>query len=82
MMKKLLLPFAFSGVVLLSFYSCKKIEDLSAREIPNFDASVTSGTLKDAADFPVGVGIGYNLFKNNTTYANLVKSEFHPHGSE
>jgi endo-1,4-beta-xylanase len=76
MTKKLLLPFISAGIASMLFLSCKKTEDLSATDIPNFDAGITTGTLKEAADFPVGVGIGYNLFKNNSTYANLVKTEF------
>ena len=33
-------------------------------------------TLKEAAPFPVGVAINYNLMKNNTSYSNVVKTQF------
>ena len=32
--------------------------------------------LKDASSIPVGVGINYNLMKNNTGYSSLVKQQF------
>ena len=75
-MKKILLPVISAFVLFLFFVSCKKSEELSAKEIPNFDPGATTGTLKDAADFPLGVAIGYNLFKNNATYAGIAKTEF------
>jgi endo-1,4-beta-xylanase len=36
----------------------------------------TPGVLKDVSSVPVGVGISYDLFRNNTNYAALVKSQF------
>lgn len=32
-------------------------------------------TLKQAANFPIGMAIGYNLIKNNTTYRNTIVRE-------
>ncbi|MBC7948451.1 MAG: endo-1,4-beta-xylanase [Chitinophagaceae bacterium] len=74
MMKRMLFPLMAMYVSIMLF-SCKKT-DLSAKEKPEFDPGSTTGTLKDAADFPIGVGIGYNMFKNNAAYAEVVKREF------
>ncbi len=38
--------------------------------------TTTPTILKDATTPPVGVGISYSLFKNNATYASLVRSQF------
>jgi endo-1,4-beta-xylanase len=37
---------------------------------------VPESTLKDAATFPIGVGVSYDLLKNNTSYAGLAKAQF------
>jgi endo-1,4-beta-xylanase len=66
--------FTFIAVGSLLFTSCKKQTDGAERLV--FDPAATSGTLKDAADFPIGVGIGYDRMKNNAAYASIVKSEF------
>jgi endo-1,4-beta-xylanase len=69
---KLLLSLVGTSAILVT--SCKKQTDGADRLV--FDPAASSGTLKDAADFPVGVGIGYDRMKNNASYASIVKSEF------
>jgi endo-1,4-beta-xylanase len=58
--------------------SCKKKTDVTTNppgtpEIENYD---TTGTLKDAADFPVGIGVRYDLMTTDPVYAAIVKREF------
>src|ERR1044072_2675265 len=36
----------------------------------------TVGTLKDAADFPIGIGVDYTPMKNNASYLGVVKRDF------
>jgi endo-1,4-beta-xylanase len=68
-------PFLFfTAAAVLLAASCKKQTDGADKLV--FDPAATSGTLKNAADFPVGVGIGYDRMKNNAAYASIVKSEF------
>jgi endo-1,4-beta-xylanase len=76
---KLILPNI--AVVAVCFIACKKTDNPGVNPgpgptIPNFDPALTTGTLKSTANFPVGIAIGYDLFKNNTAYANVVKMEF------
>jgi endo-1,4-beta-xylanase len=68
------------AVLLIAFcatVACKKSADGGGGGTPppppNTD---TVGTLKDAADFPIGIGIDYSPMKNNVNYANVVKREF------
>src|SRR5207245_2786264 len=35
----------------------------------------SSGTLKSASSFPIGMAIDYTLFKNNLAYRNIVATE-------
>ena len=37
---------------------------------------VPESTLKDAASYTIGVGVSYDLLKNNTNYSGLVKAQF------
>ncbi|HET6765984.1 MAG TPA: endo-1,4-beta-xylanase [Chitinophagaceae bacterium] len=37
---------------------------------------VPESTLKDAASYTIGVGVSYDLLKNNTSYSGLVKAQF------
>ena len=37
---------------------------------------VPESTLKDAATYTIGVGVSYDLLKNNTNYSGLVKTQF------
>ncbi|HZI52412.1 MAG TPA: endo-1,4-beta-xylanase [Chitinophagaceae bacterium] len=37
---------------------------------------VPASTLKDAAGYPIGVGVSYDLLKNNSNYSGLVKTQF------
>ena len=37
---------------------------------------VPESTLKEAATYTVGVGVSYDLLKNNTSYSGLVKTQF------
>lgn len=60
--------------VALLVASCKKDSGGGGGTPP--PGTDTTGTLKEAAAFPVGIGIQYDLMKNNATYASLVKKEF------
>lgn len=64
-----------TGALLTQFYACKKI-DMGAGHVDTFNPDANSGTLKDAADFPVGVAIDYTPMMGNANYANIVKTEF------
>jgi endo-1,4-beta-xylanase len=55
--------------------ACKKNSGSSGGTNPPVTVDST-GTLKEAAAFPVGIGIQYNLMKNNATYAATIKKEF------
>lgn len=37
---------------------------------------VSEATLKDAATYTIGVGVSYDLLKNNSSYSGLVKAQF------
>ena len=37
---------------------------------------ISESTLKDAAAYTIGVGVSYDLLKNNTSYSALVKAQF------
>ncbi len=51
--------------------SCKK------EKIDEYTVTAdTTGVLKNAASFPIGVGVRLDLFRNNPAYLSLVKSEF------
>lgn len=69
------------SVFTLVFISCKK-DSTEESGTPNGGTNPTptgadtTGKLKDAASFPVGVAIGYDIMKNNPTYAAIVKGEF------
>jgi endo-1,4-beta-xylanase len=53
--------------------SCKKNRDIGSFNQGNF--TDTSGTLKAAASFPIGMAIDYALFKNNAAYRNTIARE-------
>ncbi len=53
--------------------SCSK-KEVSSPPVP--PVVPDTATLKQAASFPVGVAISYDLMKNNSSYAALVKKEF------
>ncbi len=56
--------------------SCKKTNDTDPVPPPPPPAPVdTVGPLKTTANFPIGLAIEYDLFKNNATYKNLVVRE-------
>jgi endo-1,4-beta-xylanase len=59
--------------LILAFAGCNKGGDPPAPPPP---PPVDNTPLKDAATFTTGVAISYNLMKNNTTYANTVKTHF------
>src|SRR5215208_996269 len=68
-----------SGISLLvlalmsALISCKKNKDIEIVDPGN--SPDASGTLKTAASFPIGMAIGYSLFKNNIMYRNTVETE-------
>lgn len=56
--------------------SCKKTNDTDPVPPPPPPAPVdTVGPLKTTANFPIGLAIEYDLFKNNATYKSLVATE-------
>ncbi|KAB7729948.1 hypothetical protein F5984_12230 [Rudanella paleaurantiibacter] len=55
--------------------ACEPIDMAADRQL-SYNPTDVTGTLKEAADFPVGVAIAYDLMKNDPRYAALVKSEF------
>ena len=80
MVKKIVLIILLFSTIIIS-YSCKKTDPGSGTVIqpppsppPPPVSAVT--ILKEAASVPVGVGFNYNLYKNNSSYSTLVKSQF------
>ncbi len=65
-------------VVTLLFAGCKKSSGggTGGGTGGGGGGTTTPAILKDASSVPVGVGISYDLFKNNTSYAALVKAQF------
>lgn len=69
----------FLIAILVSVISCKKGDSTDPPVTPPTPppppvTEVT--TIKEAANFTTGVAISYNLMKNNSTYAGLVKQHF------
>lgn len=65
---KCLAPFVFMVV------SCSKNATQAPPPAPPSQPETT--TLKQAASYPVGVAISYDLMKNNTNYASLIRQQF------
>jgi endo-1,4-beta-xylanase len=66
------------AVSLIAITSCKKGGNVAPSPNPNPNPTPTpSGdtTLKAVASFPVGIAIEYDLFKNNSSYKNIVARE-------
>jgi endo-1,4-beta-xylanase len=63
----------FPFVSFLIFIGCKKGSDGSTPPAPPPPGPTV---LKDASSVPIGVGISYNLMKNNVSYSSLVKTQF------
>jgi endo-1,4-beta-xylanase len=60
----------------LTCISCKKDSGSTTTNPPPPPPVVdTPKTLKDAASFPIGIAIEYALFKNNSSYKNVVTRE-------
>src|SRR6185503_12085554 len=66
---KLIIP------VMLVLFSCSKKNEPSPQP-PTPPAQPDTTTLKQAASYPVGVAISYDLMKNAPGYAALVKQQF------
>ena len=62
----------FVGAAAIS--SCRKDNGANTPRPPS-PAVDTSGPLKNAAAFPIGIAIEYGLFKNNASYKNIVLRE-------
>jgi endo-1,4-beta-xylanase len=58
-------------IVVLFFVACKKSGSGTTLPPP-----VIQTILKNASSVPVGVGISYDLMKNNTSYSSLVVAQF------
>ena len=72
-MKKNLLLFTAIISLWASVVSCKKNTTATPTPVTPED---TTGTLTQAALFPMGIGINATLFTSNTSYQNLVRREF------
>jgi endo-1,4-beta-xylanase len=74
-MKNKLIPNLSVLLFAILFASCTKDDKIITN--PGFtSATDTAGTLKGAADIPIGVAIDYSPATTNATYMNLVKNEF------
>jgi endo-1,4-beta-xylanase len=62
-------------LVLFLVLSCGK-KDSTAPISPTTTAPADTTTIKGATNITTGVAISYDLMKNNTTYASLVKTQF------
>src|SRR6187402_1346169 len=62
------MPFLATGII-----SCSK---KNAPAPPVTPPVVPESTLKDAATYPVGVGVNHDLLKNNANYSGIVKAQF------
>ncbi|HEX6169058.1 MAG TPA: endo-1,4-beta-xylanase [Chitinophagaceae bacterium] len=60
--------FLMAGII-----SCSKKNTPTPPVIPPV---ITESTLKDASTYTIGVGVSYDLLKNNSSYAGLVKTQF------
>lgn len=74
-MKKLFTICWMSSLAAIIFTSCKKGGDNPGGG-GIVGGGTTTTTIKDKSTPVTGVGINYNLFKNNTNYSNLVKTQF------
>ena len=66
-------PFFILFLMTVLFSCSKKISDPTPPVTPPI---VPESTLKDAATYTIGVGVSYDLLKNNTNYSGLVKNQF------
>jgi len=64
-----------SLLIILSIASCSKKDNGGNSPTPSPPVLDTSGPLKNASPFPIGIAIEYDLFKNNTSYRNTVVRE-------
>jgi endo-1,4-beta-xylanase len=62
----------FISFLTVGLISCSK-DDYPTQPAPPV---VPESTLKDAATYTIGVGVSYDLLKNNTSYSGLVKAQF------
>jgi endo-1,4-beta-xylanase len=63
---------AVIAVAAVTCASCKKKTDF----IDEYATTDTTGTLKQVADVPIGVGVRYDLMSSDAQYASLVKNNF------
>src|SRR3954470_18439673 len=64
-----------SLLIILSIASCSKKDNGGNSPTPPPPAVDTSGPLKNASPFPIGIAIEYGLFKSNASYRNTVVRE-------
>ena len=68
--------FPVTLAILIALTSCKKNNDVAGTPTPTSTQSTdTTGTLKDAASFPIGFAIDYTAFKDDAAYRALVARE-------
>ncbi len=77
MVRLLLLKTLSVFMLLMVFESCKKSDPPPVTPIPPPGVPPpTISILKDATSTPVGIGMNYDLFKNNASYSSLIKAQF------
>src|SRR5712691_10324890 len=73
MHKRLNLSYCAILVMTIAVISCKR--DIVYNSLSTGNFTDTSGALKDAAAFPIGLAIDYTLWKTDASYAATVKRE-------
>ncbi|HVF96169.1 MAG TPA: endo-1,4-beta-xylanase, partial [Flavisolibacter sp.] len=66
--------FMLSAAILTGMASCKKTDNNGTPPVV-VTPTDTATTLKSASSVPIGLAIGYSLFKNNAAYKNVVVRE-------
>src|SRR5688500_5185527 len=61
------------SISIIILIGCKKKTEIGSFNLGNY--TDTAGTLKEAAAFPIGMAIDYDLFKNNVAYRNTIARE-------
>ncbi len=79
MTKKTILSFIIFFFTIIILVACSKSNSgggTTTTPPPAPPPPPGASILKDASSVPVGVGVSYDLLKNNATYATLVKTQF------
>ena len=76
MKRKILVNCVCLFAVIAILNGCKKSDSVGVTPAPPAPPVPAITVLKDGATTPIGVGINYDLFKNNASYSTLVKAQF------